>query len=199
MNNLSGVYGNIFNTLVGNQTIGLTTQLVVRAGPYQTVNPALHSLAAHPFTPNIMAIKIPCQFRNPLSSTLELYTGEKDPFKHLESFYNEMLYLRASTEIMCRAFPRTLKRDTLTWFLRLPPNSIDSWETLYHRFSRHFIIAKDNAKIAHTLAQVKQKEKESLKDYLHRFMLKLLKFHLSRMPYNCTTLLKEYAQEPTLH
>jgi len=84
-----------------------------------------------------------------------LYTGEKDPSKHLESFYNEMIYLEASTEIMCRAFPRTLKGDALTWFLRLPPNSIDCWETLYYRFSRHFIIAGENPKTAHTLAQIK--------------------------------------------
>jgi len=71
---------------------------------------------------------------------------------------------------MCHcSFPRTLKGDALTWFLRLPPNSIDCWETLYYRFSKHFIIARDNPKTAHTLAQIKQKEKESLKDYLQRF------------------------------
>jgi len=64
-----------------------------------------------------MAIDILRRFQNPLPSGLELYTGEKDPSKHLESFYNEMIYLGASTEIMCRAFPRTLKGDALTWFL----------------------------------------------------------------------------------
>jgi len=40
---------------------------------------------------------------------------------------------------------------------------------LYYRFARYFIIARDNPKTAHTLAPIKQKEKESLKDYLQRF------------------------------
>ena len=80
-----------------------------------------------------------------------------------------MFYLGATPEVMCRAFPRTLKGDALTWFLRLPTNSIDSWQTLYHRFSRHFIIARENPKTAHTLAQIKQIEKETLKDFLSRF------------------------------
>jgi len=125
MNNFGRFDGNVFNTPAGNQTIGLNTQLAIGTGPYQTVNSTFHAPTTHPFTPNIMAIEIPRRFRNPLSSTLELYTGEKDPSEHLESFYNEMLYLGASTEIMCRAFQRTLKEDALTWFLRLLLNSID--------------------------------------------------------------------------
>jgi len=52
-------------------------------------------LAAHLFTPNIMTIKILRQFR----------TSEKDPAKHLESFYSEMPYLGATLGIMCHAFP----------------------------------------------------------------------------------------------
>jgi len=58
-NNFGGIYGNVFNTPAGNQTIGLNTQLAVGATPYQTANLALHAPTTHPFTPNTMAIKIP--------------------------------------------------------------------------------------------------------------------------------------------
>jgi len=80
-----------------------------------------------------------------------------------------MLYLGATLEIMCSVFPRSLKKDALTWFLQLQLNSIDSWETLYYSFSRHFIILRDNLKTAHTLAQIKQKDKAPLQDFLSRF------------------------------
>ena len=42
-------------------------------------------------------------------------------------------------EIMCRAFPTTLKGPARIWFSRLMPNSIGTFKELSAQFASHFI------------------------------------------------------------
>ena len=42
-------------------------------------------------------------------------------------------------EIMCRAFPTTLKGPVRVWFSRLTPNSIGTFKELSAQFAKHFI------------------------------------------------------------
>ena len=61
---------------------------------------------------------------------VEAYDGSKDPLDHLESFKTHMHLQGVADEIMCRAFPTTLKGPVRVWFNRLMPNSINIFKEL---------------------------------------------------------------------
>ena len=61
---------------------------------------------------------------------VEAYNESKDPLDHLESFKTLMHLQGMANEIMCQAFPTTLKGPTRVWFSRLTPNSISTFKEL---------------------------------------------------------------------
>ena len=63
-------------------------------------------------------------------SQIESYDRAKDPLDHLETFKTLMHFQGVANEIMCRAFPTTLKGLTRIWFRRLMPNSISTFKEL---------------------------------------------------------------------
>ena len=63
----------------------------------------------------------------------------KDHLDHLETFKTLMHLQRVVDEIMCRAFPTTLKGPTRVWFSRLMLNSISTFKELSTQFTTHFI------------------------------------------------------------
>ena len=81
----------------------------------------------HPFTP---------KFRLP---QLKSYDGSKDPLDHIKSFETLMLLQMTSDEVMCKAFPTTLKGAARVWFSKIPPGTIANLEQLSKGFVRHFI------------------------------------------------------------
>ena len=103
---------------------------------------------------------------------MESYNGSKDPLDHLEFFKTLMHLQGVADEIMCRAFPTTLKRPVRVWFNRLTPNSIGTFKELSAQFASHFIRGggghRYNKCIA-CLMSIKQREDETLKSYIARF------------------------------
>ena len=75
-----------------------------------SVHPSLHSSLHFPVT------------------EVKAYDGSKDPLDHLESFKTLMHLQVVVDEIMCRAFPNTLKGSARVWFSRLMPNSISTFK-----------------------------------------------------------------------
>ena len=59
-----------------------------------------------PFTAPVTSFPLPLKFH---MSQVKTYDGVKDPLDHLESFKTLMHLQRVADEIMCRAFPTTLK------------------------------------------------------------------------------------------
>jgi len=72
-------------------------------------------------------------------------------------------------EIMCRAFPTTLKGPTRICFNRLTPNSISTFKELSTQFSFHFIEGHRYKKSTAFLMNIKQQEDEMLRSYITRF------------------------------
>ena len=72
-------------------------------------------------------------------------------------------------EIMCRAFPTTLKEPTRVWFSRLTPNSISTFKELSTHFSSHFIGGHMYKKSTACLMNIKQWENETLRSYITHF------------------------------
>ena len=119
-----------------------------------------------PFTASITSFPCPPKFCMP---QVESYDGSKDPLNHLESFKTLMHLQGVTDEIMCRAFPTTLKRPARVWFSRLTPNSISTFKELSTRFASHFIGGHRYKKFITCLMSIKQREDEMLKSYIARF------------------------------
>ena len=80
-----------------------------------------------PFTISVNSCPLPQKFRMP---QIESYDGIKGPLDHLETFKTLMHFQGIPDEIMCRAFPTTLKGAARIWFSRLAPNSINTFKEL---------------------------------------------------------------------
>ncbi|XP_065616711.1 uncharacterized protein LOC136062046 [Quercus suber] len=89
-----------------------------------------------PFIGPVNSFPLPHKFRMP---QIESYDGVKDPLDHLETFKTLMHLQGVPDEIMCRAFPTTLKGPTRIWLSRLMPNSISTFKELSAQFTSHFI------------------------------------------------------------
>ena len=89
-----------------------------------------------PFTTEVLNRPLPSKFRLP---QLESYDGSKDPLDHTESFKTLMLLQMIPNEVMCRAFPKTLKGAARVWFNKIPPRTIADFEQLSKGFVCHFI------------------------------------------------------------
>ena len=89
-----------------------------------------------PFTTQVNSCPPPQKFRMP---QVESYDGVKDPLDHLETFKTLMHLQGVPDEIMCRAFPTTLRGAVRIWFSRLMPNSINTFKELSAQFTSHFI------------------------------------------------------------
>ena len=79
------------------------------------------------FTISFNSFPLPQKFRMP---QIESYDGVKDPLDHLETFKTLMHLQGVPNEIMCRAFPTTLKGPARIWFNRLTPNPINTFKEL---------------------------------------------------------------------
>ena len=72
-------------------------------------------------------------------------------------------------EIMCRAFPTTLKGAARIWFNRLTPGFISTFKKLSAQFTSHFILGHRYKKSITCLMNIKQREDEMLRSYITRF------------------------------
>ena len=77
-----------------------------------------------PFTTSITSHLLPFKFKMP---TLDSDDGMRDPCDHIATFKMTMHLQGLLDEIMCRAFPTTLKGLAKVWFGKLPPNTITSF------------------------------------------------------------------------
>ena len=80
-----------------------------------------------PFTALVTLCPLPTKFCMP---QIEAYDGSKDPLDHLELFKTFMHLQGVPDEIICQAFPTTLKGPARIWFSRLSPNSIGTFKEL---------------------------------------------------------------------
>ena len=119
-----------------------------------------------PFTVPINSCPLPQKFR---ILQIESYNGVKDPLDHLETFKTLMHLQGVQNEIMCRAFPTTLKGAARIWFSRLTPNSINTFKELSAQFTSHFIGGHRYKKSIACLMSIKQWEDETLRSYITRF------------------------------
>ena len=89
-----------------------------------------------PFIASITGHPLPSKFKMP---TLDSYDGTHDPYDHIATFKTTMHLQGVLDEIMCKAFPMTLKGPARVWFEKLPPNIITSFQELSKLFANNFV------------------------------------------------------------
>ncbi|XP_075655046.1 uncharacterized protein LOC142625244 [Castanea sativa] len=119
-----------------------------------------------PFTALVTSFPLPAKFRMP---QVEAYDGSKDPLDHLKSFKTLMHLQWAPDEIMCRAFPTTLKGPTRVWFSKIAPNIVSTFKELNGLFVTHFIGGQRYKRSSASLLNIKQGNNESLRSYVTQF------------------------------
>ena len=81
--------------------------------------------------------------------------------------FKTLLHLQeVANEIMCRAFPTTLKGAARIWFNRLMPNSINTFKELSAQFTAHFIRGHMYKKSTVCLMSIRQRENKTLRSYI---------------------------------
>ena len=89
-----------------------------------------------PFTASINGHPLPPNFKMP---SLDSYDGARDPVNHITTFKTTMHHQGVPDEIMCKAFPTTLKGPSWVWFSKIPPNTVSSFKELSKLFVNNFI------------------------------------------------------------
>ncbi|GKV43074.1 hypothetical protein SLEP1_g50414 [Rubroshorea leprosula] len=120
----------------------------------------------HPLNTNITLEPYPAGFKIP---QLETYDETKDPDDHMHAFYSCMQAQNASDALMCKIFPSTLRGNARTWYYSLPPRSISSYTEMAFTFATKFSSRRLIRKTTSELMRVKQRDGESLKNYMSRF------------------------------
>ena len=102
-------------------------------------------------------------------SSLDLYNGARDPFDHITTFKTTMHLQGVPDEIMCGAFPTTLKGLVQVWFSKISPNIVSSFEELSKLFVNNFIGGQRHKRSSSSLLTIEQGENESLHSFISRF------------------------------
>ncbi|PKA61010.1 hypothetical protein AXF42_Ash020818 [Apostasia shenzhenica] len=125
-----------------------------------------------PFSDAIRLAPVPEDFRPP---RLEAYRGATDSRKHVQGFEATVCYRQPDEAIKCHLLANTLKGATFTWFIKLPRGYISSYEHLKWELITRFIGRTRMVVSDMVLANIKQGEKESLRDYTNRFFAATVK------------------------
>ncbi|KAK1380894.1 hypothetical protein POM88_027638 [Heracleum sosnowskyi] len=92
-----------------------------------------------------------------------------DPVEFLSRFNTEMEVYQIKDRTKCRLLAATLRDSAHQWFKRLPSNSIKSWRQMSEMFVTQFRASVMFAPPVNTLANIKQRDNETLNEYFKRF------------------------------
>ena len=110
---------------------------------HRTDSPFITSINSHP---------LPSKFKMP---SLDSYDGTRDPCDHIATFKTIMHLQGVPDEIMCKAFPTTLKGPTQVWFSKIPPNTVSFFEELNKLFVNNFIGGQKHKCFSSSLLTIK--------------------------------------------
>ena len=71
--------------------------------------------------------------------------------------------------LLCKVFPASLQGQALSWFHRLPPNSVDSFKDLSEAFVGQYLCSARHKQNISTLQNIKMQDNESLREFVKRF------------------------------
>ncbi|XP_068477362.1 uncharacterized protein [Phaseolus vulgaris] len=124
------------------------------------------SKRGHPLPDEIITTPLPDKWRG---LAIKLYDGSTDPDEHLNVYKTQMTLYTTDNNVWCKVFPTSLQGEPLTWFTKLPPNSIDDFDILAVKFSTQYATSRPHHMSSMSLLAVQQEKGESLRTFLDRF------------------------------
>nr|KYP76224.1 hypothetical protein KK1_020457 [Cajanus cajan] len=103
------------------------------------------------------------------SLPLDKYDGTTDPDEHVDVFLTQVTLSTTDDVALCRIFPTSLMGRALSWFTRLPTNSIDSFNMLASQFTIQFATSRPHQLTSLALVSIRHEMKESLRTCMSRF------------------------------
>ncbi|XP_020235218.1 uncharacterized protein LOC109815046 [Cajanus cajan] len=162
----------------------------VHASVSRSVQPMPAGAHRHPFTPNIMQSALLDHWK---SLPLDKYDGTTDLDEHVDVFLTQVTLSTTDDAALCRIFPTSLKGRALSWFTRLPANSVDSFNMLASQFTIQFATSRPHQLTSLALVSIRQEKKESLRAFMSRFnkaALEIRDLNLAVALHHLTTALK---------
>ena len=104
-----------------------------------------------------------------ITPKIAFLTGIEDPENQLTTFNAKMIISEGTNVIQCKMFMDTFTSTTLQWFSGIPDGHITSFSQFPTMFREQFSANKVKPLRIYDLFDVRQREGESLKDYLNRF------------------------------
>ena len=97
------------------------------------------------------------------------YDGSSDPFDHIMHYRQLMTLDIGNDALLCIVFPASLQGQALSWFHRLPPNSVDNFRDLSEAFVGQYLCSARHKQNINTLQNIKMEENESMREFVKRF------------------------------
>lgn len=98
-----------------------------------------------------------------------MYDGMSDPFNHLLHYWQLMTLDFENNVLLNKVFLVSLHGSTLSWFHRLPQNSINSFRDVSKAFFDHYLCSAHQEQNISTLQNIKMQDNESLRDFMKQF------------------------------
>ncbi|XP_034709000.1 uncharacterized protein LOC117932071 [Vitis riparia] len=119
-----------------------------------------------PFNSRIVKYEPPRGFIIPKFST---YDRSSDPFDHIMHYRQLMTLDMGNDMLLYKVFLASLKGQALSWFHRLPVNSIDNFRDLSEVFVGQYLCSARHKQNISTLQNLKMQENETLREFVKRF------------------------------
>ncbi|KAL3701750.1 hypothetical protein R1sor_019772 [Riccia sorocarpa] len=143
--------------------------------PYPTVS----GTAAVPPIPAFVPILGPIMDLR-LRVAYPIFKGKRheDPDLHIASFEQTMNINGENSVHKARLFPATLKQNAFAWYSQLDPQTQSDWDDVKNEFLEQFRVAQKDPDIMYQIQNMKQQEKETIKEFLTRFRLMIRKLEV---------------------
>jgi len=103
------------------------------------------------------------------------FTGVEDLEAHLTAFHTQMMLTRGSDAVYCKMLMSTLSATALEWFFSLPDGHITTFDQFATLFREQYLVNKTPTRLSYDVFDVKQYQRESVKDYLNRFGVQVVR------------------------
>jgi len=116
-------------------TLGLLRSRRIRSTPRRLTNypnrlvpmtDTLDSTRRHPFTHSIIRVSLLDKGKG---FNRDRYDNMTDSDEHMDLYTTHMSLYTLNNAVLCQVYPTSLKGVALSWFTKLSPNSVDSFET----------------------------------------------------------------------
>ena len=109
---------------------------MVSRGPLGSINKRLDDMLSMPFSSHMINYEPPRGFIVP---TFSAYDGSNDPLDHIMHYRQLMTLDIGNDTLLCKVFPVSLQGQALSWFHRLPMNSVDNFQDLSEAFVGEYL------------------------------------------------------------